>query len=58
MKIETKLKRALETPEPKLKYMRLVSICLSVLPHCPIWETAHAEIDKMYKEKEINHEIL
>ena len=50
MKIETKLKKVLETPEPKLKYFRLIGICLSVLPHCPIWEQAHAEIDRLYKQ--------
>ena len=50
MKIETKLKKALETPEPKLKYLRLIGICLSVLPHCPIWETAHAEIEKLQNQ--------
>ena len=50
MKLETRLKRALETPEPKLKYLRLIRICLTAPSGCTIWKQAHAEIEKLQEQ--------
>lgn len=50
MKLETKLKKALETPEPKTRLLKLIGVCLSAPSGCPIWETAHTEIDRLIEQ--------
>lgn len=50
MKLETKLKKALETPEPKTRLLKLIGVCLSAPSGCPIWKQAHAEIDRLIEQ--------
>ena len=50
MKIETKLKKALETPEPKTRLLKLIGVCMCAPSGCTIWEQAHEEIDRLYKQ--------
>lgn len=50
MKLETRLKRALETPEPKLRLLRLHNFCLISPPGCALWNIARAEIEKLENE--------
>ena len=50
MKLETKLKKVLETPEPKTRLLKLIRVCSSAPSGCPIWEQAHAEIDRLFEQ--------
>ena len=49
-KLETWLKKALETPEPKTRLLKLIGVCMRAPSGCTIWETAHTEIDRLYKQ--------
>ena len=49
-KLETRLKKALETPEPKTRLLKLIGVCMRAPSGCTIWEQAHAEIDRLYKQ--------
>ena len=50
VKLETWLKKALETPEPKTRLLKLIGVCMRAPSGCTIWEQAHAEIDRLYKQ--------
>ena len=50
VKLETWLKKALETPEPKTRLLKLIGVCMRAPSGCTIWETAHTEIDRLYKQ--------
>ena len=50
MKLETKLKKALETPEPNTRLLKLIRVCLSAPSGCTIWGQAHAEIDRLIEQ--------
>ena len=50
MKLETKLKKALETPEPKTRLLKLIRVCLSAPSRSTISEREHVEIDRLIEQ--------